>query len=267
MLSSATDAEDIVQEAFVRWLQADVHDVQSPKAFLSTIVVRLCLDQLRSARARREVYVGPWLPEPIATGSRPELTETVEMAESISYAFLIMLESLQPLERAVFLLREVFDYDYAEIAPIVGKSEANCRQIFHRARQRLGHRDPRFHVPLEQAEHITEQFARASLTGDINGLLELLAEDVVFMPDTGGKVAGGRNPVKGKSNVSRGMLGALAKLGPGLQGRIEQVNGQPAIVGYLNGDIYGVILLGIREGKVQYVYTVMNPDKLRWLTG
>src|SRR5216684_2420489 len=136
MLGSATDAEDIVQEAFLRWLrwlQASDEEVQSPRAYLSKVVVRLCIDQLRSARAQHEIYVGPWLPEPIPTGQHQELTETAVLAESLSFAFLVMLECLAPLERAVFLLREVFDYDYAEIAAIVGKSDANCRQVLHRA--------------------------------------------------------------------------------------------------------------------------------------
>src|SRR5215475_1606450 len=137
MLGSATDAEDIVQDAFLRWFQAADKNVQSPKAYLSTIVVHLCLDQLRSAREKREVYVGPWIPEPIATGSMPELSETVVQSESLSLAFLLMLEKLNPLERAIFLLREVFEYEYNEIAAIVEKSEANCRQIFHRAQQHL----------------------------------------------------------------------------------------------------------------------------------
>ena len=138
MLSSATDAEDIVQEAFIRWMEAGAADVQSPRAYLCSIVVRLCIDQLRSARVQREVYVGPWLPEPVSTTQHPELAQTAIQAESLSFAFLIMLENLKPLERAVFLLREVFEYDYEEIAAIVGKSAANCRQVLHRAHERLG---------------------------------------------------------------------------------------------------------------------------------
>ncbi len=158
MLGSATDAEDIVQEAFLRWLQADEAAVQSPKAYLSTVVVRLCIDQQRSAKAQREVYIGSWLPEPILTDTQHELTETTILAESLSFAFLVMLESLGPLERAVFLLREVFDYEYTEIAAIVGKSEANCRQVFHRAQRHLGEHRSRFNASHEQQERITHQF-------------------------------------------------------------------------------------------------------------
>src|SRR5438067_10536802 len=209
MLCNATDAEDIVQEAFVRWLQASDGEIQSPKAFLSTVVTRLCIDQLRSARARRELYVGPWLPEPIPTDQRQDLTETAILGESLSFAFLVMLESLGPLERAVFLLREVFDYDYAEIAAIVGKSEAYCRQVLHRAHQHLGQRRPRFDVSHEQQERITTQFLRASTNGDMEGLLNLLTDDIVFVGDGGGKARAGLKPVRGADKVVRGFLGNL----------------------------------------------------------
>jgi RNA polymerase sigma-70 factor (ECF subfamily) len=265
MLSSATDAEDIVQEAFVRWLQAGAAEVQSPKAYLSTVVVRLCLDQLRSARARREVYAGQWLPEPIATGGRHELAETVMLAESLSFAFLVMLERLQPLERAVFLLREVFDYDYAEIAAIVGKTAAYCRQILHRAHEHLGQRRGRQAVSREQRERITTQFLRASTSGDMQGLLALLTDDIVFTGDGGGKAPTAKMPVQGPDKVARGMFGALQKWYSAAQGGIAEVNGQPAIVGYLNGQPMGVILLDIDGDRVRHIYTVLNPDKLRWL--
>ncbi len=265
MLGSATDAEDIVQEAFLRWLQANDEEIQSPKAFLSTVVTRLCIDQLRSARAQRELYVGPWLPEPLATGQRSELTETAVLAESLSFAFLVMLENLGPLERAVFLLREVFDYDYAEIAAIVGKSEANCRQVLHRAHQHLEQRRPRFEVSREQQERITSQFLHASLGGDMQGLLNLLAEDVVFAADSGGKVWAGLKPVHGADKVARGVLGGRRFLPPGIQGSIEEVNGQPAIVGYVDGRPAIVVLLSIEGERIRRVYQVVNPDKLHWL--
>jgi RNA polymerase sigma-70 factor (ECF subfamily) len=258
MLGSATDAEDIVQEAFLRWLQASDEEIQSPKAFLSTVVTRLCIDQLRSARAQREQYVGPWLPEPIPTDQRQDLTETAILAESLSFAFLVMLESLGPLERAVFLLREVFDYDYAEIAAIVGKSEAYCRQVLHRARQHLTQRRPRFEVSREQQERITSQFLRASLGGDMQGLLNLLAEDVVFAADSGGKAWAGK--------VARGVLGGRRFLPPGIQGSIEEVNGRPAIVGYVDGRPVIVLLLHIEGERIRSIYQVVNPDKLHWLS-
>ncbi|HZR44846.1 MAG TPA: RNA polymerase sigma-70 factor [Ktedonobacteraceae bacterium] len=269
MLGSATDAEDIVQEAFLRWLEARDEAVQSPRAYLSTVVVRLCIDQLRSARVQRELYVGPWLPEPILTGQRQELTETAILAESLSFAFLVMLENLGPLERAVFLLREVFDYDYAEIAEIVGKSEANCRQILHRAHQHLGQRRPRFDVSHEQQERITSQFLQATTSGDMQGLLNLLADDIVFAGDSNGKAQIGTKPVHGPDKVARGMLDGLRRM-PflNLQLRFEEVNGQRAVVGYLDdGRPYVVVLLNIEGERVRSVYVVLNPDKLRWLEG
>lgn len=265
MLSSATDAEDIVQEAFIRWMEARPEDVQSPRAYLCSIVVRLCIDQLRSARSKREVYVGPWLPEPVSTEQHPELVQTAMRAESLSFAFLVMLENLKPLERAVFLLREVFEYDYEEIAAIVGKSAANCRQVLHRAHERLGERRPRFAVSHEQQERITHQFLRASTGGDMQGLLNLLTTDIVLTADGGGKAQAGLKPVYGADRVSRGFMGSILKMPPGVVARVEEINGQPALVGYLDGRPYAVVLLEIEEDRVGRVYIVMNPDKLGWL--
>ncbi len=264
MLGSATDAEDIVQEAFLRWMQEGSSLVQSPKAYLSTIVVRLCIDQSRSARARREVYVGPWLPEPLATGLHPELADTTVLAESLSFAFLIMLENLGPLERAVFLLHEVFEYEYADIAAIVGKSETNCRQIFHRAHQRLGQRRSRYNVSYQQQERITDQFLRASTSGDMQGLLNLLTEDIVFTGDGGGKVRVGHN-VHGPDNVARGTVAGLRPLLSSMRSRVEAINGQPAIVGYMDDRPYGVVLLEIEGEHIRRIYAVVNPDKLCWI--
>jgi RNA polymerase sigma-70 factor (ECF subfamily) len=265
MLSSATDAEDIVQEAFIRWMEARPEDVQSPRAYLCSIVVRLCIDQLRSARAKREVYVGPWLPEPLSTEQHPELVQTAMLAESLSFAFLVMLENLKPLERAVFLLREVFEYDYEEIAAIVGKSAANCRQVLHRAHERLGERRPRFAVSHEQQEQITHQFLRASTGGDMQGLLNLLTTDIVLTADGGGKAQAGLKPVYGADRVSRGFMGSMRKMPAGVVARVEEINGQPALVGYLDGRPDAVVLLEIEQDRVGRVYIVMNPDKLGWL--
>ncbi len=265
MLSSATDAEDIVQEAFLRWMQVSAEDVQSPRAYLSAVVVRLCIDHLRAARVQREVYVGPWLPEPIPTGARPELADTVVLAESLSFAFLIMLESLGPLERAVFLLREVFDYSYPEIAAIVGKSEANCRQILHRAQAHLGQRQPRYDVSREQQERITHQFLYATANGDMQGLLNLLTDDIVFVGDGGGKVRTALRPVVGADRVARGSMGALRWLPAGTEAVVAEVNGQQAIIGYYQGQPVGLLLMDIVGDRVQRVYSVMNPDKLHWL--
>jgi RNA polymerase sigma-70 factor, ECF subfamily len=262
MLGSATDAEDIVQEAFVRWLQARDEEVQSPKAYLSTVVVRLCIDQLRSARAQREVYVGSWLPEPILMNQHRELVETPILAESLSFAFLVMLESLGPLERAVFLLREVFDYDYGEIGAIVGRSEANCRQVLHRAHQHLEHRRTRFDVSSEQQERITDQFMRASVSGDMQGLLNLLTDDIVLTADGGGKVRAALRPIYGPDKVARGLFGILRKAPQDLQVRIEEVNGQLAFTAYQDGQLVDILILELDGERVQRIYLVANPDKL-----
>jgi RNA polymerase sigma-70 factor (ECF subfamily) len=262
LLGSVSDAEDVLQEAFLRWDRARPEDVRSVRSYLATVVVRLCMDELRSARARREVYVGPWLPEPLVTTRRSELTDTLVLRESLSFAFLLMLEKLSPVERAVFVLREVFDYDYAEIAPIVDKSEANCRQAFHRARQRLAAQETRFESTREHQEQLTEQFLRAAMAGDVQGLVNVLAEDVVAVGDGGGKVTTTLRPVRSRDHVVRGLLGNLSKL-PIDGAWIEEVNGQPAIISTLDGQLYGVVLLEVRGGQVQVVYSVVNPDKLR----
>jgi RNA polymerase sigma-70 factor, ECF subfamily len=263
LLGTVSDAEDVLQEAFLRWDRARPEDVKSVRAFLATIVVRLCMDQLRSARARREVYVGPWLPEPLLTTGRSDLTETVVLRESLSFAFLLMLEKLSALERAVLVLREVFDYDYAEIASAVDKSEANCRQAFHRARQRLADQQSRYEPSREQQERLTSEFMRATNSGDVQGLLDLLAHDVVSVGDGGGKThLAGRQPVYTPDRVVRGLLGNLQKMPPD-RVWIEEVNGQPAILATREGRPFGVLLLDVREGRIQSIYSVVNPDKLR----
>jgi RNA polymerase sigma-70 factor (ECF subfamily) len=265
MLGSATEAEDIVQEAFVRWLQAGDEQVQSPKAYLSAIVVRLCINQAESARARREVYVGSWLPEPIRTSDHLDLVETAMLGETLSFAFLVLLQRLGPLERAVFLLREVFEYDYAEIAEIVGKSEANCRQILRRAHQHLDQHRPRFDVSREQQTRLTEQFLRASTGRDMQGLLNLLTEDIVFIGDGGGKVPIAHKPVRGPDKVARGTTGGLRFFSPQMQTRLEEVNGQPAIIGSLDGHPVGVLMCEIEGERIRRIYAVVNPEKLHWL--
>ena len=264
MLGTVADAEDIVQEAYLRWQGASSDEVRSPKAFLSTVATRLCIDQLKSARAQREVYVGPWLPEPLLTGEMPDMTQTLELTESISFAFLLLLESLAPVERAAFLLREVFDYSYPEIASIVGKSEDNCRQMVHRAKQHMKERRPRFSVSREEQEQVTKRFIEVCQGGDIQGLLSLLAPDATLASDGGGKVQAARNILHGASSVARFMFGILAKLPPDADLKVEvtDVNGQPGIVGYINGKPDSVTTLDISDGRIVGVNIVVNPDKL-----
>ena len=261
LLGTVGDAEDQVQEAFLRWSADPAREVRSPRAYLATIVVRLCIDELRSARARREVYVGPWLPEPLFTADRPDLTQTFILRESLSIAFLYMLERLSPLERAVFVLREVFDYDYAEIAHMVAKSPANCRQVFHRARGRLGE-ESRFSATHEQQERLTQQFLDASATGDVQHLVALLTEDVVSISDGGGKVAAAIRPIVSRDRVIRGLLGNALKNAYDAAW-IEEVNGQPAIVATRQGVLAGIVVLELREDQIGRLYGIGNPDKLQ----
>jgi RNA polymerase sigma-70 factor, ECF subfamily len=264
MLGSAMDAEDALQEAFLRWQKTDLATVQSPKAFLTTVITRLCINQLQSARVKREEYIGTWLPEPIITGFDPE--SKAEMADSLSMAFLVLLESLTPLERAVFLLREVFGYDYAEIAHILAKEEANCRQIFHRARQHITAHRPRFAVSDRQKERILSEFIRASQDGDIQGLLSILAQDVVLWADGGGKVVAALKPVYGSYRVARFICGALKKLAPPNRvGKVATLNGQDGFVNYVEGQVQSVIITDIRAETIINVYIVSNPEKLQGL--
>jgi RNA polymerase sigma-70 factor (ECF subfamily) len=261
MLGSVMEAEDIVQEAFVRWQGASEGEVRSPRAYLSAVVTRLCIDQLRSARVRREEYVGPWLPEPLP--EEPDIADTAALNESLSMAFLVLLESLTPTERAVFLLREVFDYDYGEISHLVGKSEANCRQIARRARGYVAAQRPRFERSPEQEERLTESFLEACMDGDMEGLLGLLAEDIILWSDGGGKVRAALNPIRGSDKVARFFMGILGKAPPGLVVRQTKVNGQPGIIGYYaDGQPQSVTTFDIADECIRAIHILVNPEKL-----
>ncbi|HET8627728.1 MAG TPA: RNA polymerase sigma-70 factor [Thermomicrobiales bacterium] len=263
MLGSVMDAEDAVQETYLRWQRAagDATAVASPKSYLTTVVTRLCIDQLRSAEARHTAFVGPDLPEPLPTG--PDVAGEAELADSLSTAFLVLLRTLSPVERAVFLLREVFAYDYPEIAQITGKGEANCRQLVRRARQRLAERRPRFPAPPEQRRRLTDQFLRACVDGDLDGLVALLADDITLWSDGGGRVAAARFPIRGALHVGRAMLGILRKTPGDAFVRPADLNGTPGFVAYLaDGTPFGTLTLDIAGGRVRGVYIVVNPDKL-----
>lgn len=266
MTGSASESEDIAQEAFLRFEQAQREGAQiaAPKPYLTAVATNLAIDHLRSARVRREQYVGPWLPEPLFVDPAPDLSEHAEMADSLSLAFLVILESLSPVERAVFLLREVFDYDYAEIAQIVRKSEANCRQIVVRARRHVEERQPRFESSREQREQLADRFFTAFAEGDAQGLVELMAGDVVFFGDGGGKTIALPEPLHGADRVSR-VLAAFGSQGGELGIRPERVsvNGQPgAAVRMPDGQLVNVIALDIVDGRVQAVRSIVNPEKL-----
>lgn len=261
MLGSVAEAEDVVQEAYLRWREVPEGEVRSPKSYLSAVVTRLSIDRLRSAR--REEYIGPWLPEPLISDRAEELAAHDELDESLSMAFLVLLESLNPVERAVFLLREVFDYDYEEISSIVRKSEANCRQIARRARQSVAARRPRFERSLEKEKMLIERFVEACMSGDMEGLLELLSEDVTLWSDGGGKVAAAPYPIHGPEKVARFLVGVLRTVPPGFFAHPARVNGGPGAIGYVDDHPTGVVALDVAEGRIRRVRIVVNPDKLR----
>jgi RNA polymerase sigma-70 factor (TIGR02957 family) len=274
MTGSVGDAEDIVQEGFLRLTRAlrDGAQVTSPKAYLATVTTRLAISHLRSARVRRESYVGAWLPEPIVEGglapaTAPDPAERAEMSDSLSMAFLVLLESLTPTERAVFLLHEVFSYDYAEIAEITGKSAPNCRQIFARARHHIDEGKPRFEASREQRDEVAGRFFAAVDGGDLGSLLNLLAPDVVMVGDGGGKGPARREPTYGADQVARFLLGLFRRAHKeGTYGVPALVNGQPGAVVYdVGGRVVSVFALDIADGLVQAVRSVVNPDKLQHL--
>ncbi|MGH9250185.1 MAG: RNA polymerase sigma-70 factor [Acidimicrobiales bacterium] len=267
MLGQVSEAEDVVQDAWLR-MQTDETVVRSPEAYVTTVTTRLAIDQLRSARARREAYVGAWLPEPLlTTPTDADPAARAETADTVSMAFLVLLESLSPVERAVFLLREVFGYGYDQIAAVVEKSEPNCRQIFARARARVDERRPRFEVSRAHRDELARRFFAACEQGDMPGLERLLADDVVFYGDGGGKAPAVRQPVEGRVQVLR-FLGALLRQGAAQGARIEpvEVNGQPGaqLIGG-DGRLVSVLALDIADGHIQAMHNVLNPDKLRHL--
>lgn len=262
MLGSVMEAEDVMQEAYLRWQGASGDEVRSPKSYLSAVVTRLCIDQLRSAKSRREQYVGPWLPEPLLTDSVADAADTAVLDESLSMAFLVLLESLTPTERAVFLMREVFSYEYQEIARIVDKSESNCRQIARRAREAVAARRPRFDVSKEQEDRLVRRFVETCVGDDMEGLLGLLSEDITLWSDGGGRVRAALNPIRGSEKVSRFLFGILGKT-PGFSIRMASINGQTGIIGYVDGHPIGTVTLDIVGDLIEGIRIVVNPEKLQ----
>jgi RNA polymerase sigma-70 factor (ECF subfamily) len=262
MLGSRADADDVLQEAFLRWTGADRSDVQSPGAYLSSIVARLCIDHRRTIEARKATYIGPWLPEPIVGAEESDPAHRLETAETVSLALLMILESLSPAERAAFLLRRVFDYGYDEISTILEKSAPSCRQLVHRAEQAIEDRRPRFDPDPAEAERVTQAFLSACTSGDVQGLLEILSDDVVVYSDGGGKATAALAPVRGADRAARFFVGVTKKTPAAARIQRARVNGQPGIVIFVAGKAETVLTLDVVNGRIVTCYAIRNPEKL-----
>jgi RNA polymerase sigma-70 factor, ECF subfamily len=267
MLGSATEAEDVVQEAYLRWHTASRDGVVSPRSYLCTMVTRLCIDRLRSAAVAREAYVGLWLPEPVLSDVDPGPEESAELAESLSIALLVLLESLSPLERAVFLLREVFGFEYLEeVSQMVGRSNAACRQLVSRAHRHLAEGRSRFRVDRARGGELANRFLAACASGDLAGLMRLLTDDVVALADGGGKARAAARPIVGRRNVAAYMVGISKIVTSYISGVLPAtINGQPGFVFLDQQRLDSVLALDIAAEGVRGVHIIVNPDKLRWI--
>ncbi len=274
MLGSAADAEDVLQDTYLRYAAAPRDNLRVPRAYLTTITTRLCLDRLKAAHVTREQYVGPWLPEPVLTLDAPsDPQRAAERHESITLAFLVLLETLTPVERAVFLLREVFEYGYDEIGAIVQVSQANCRQIFHRAKAQLATQRPRFAAPPAQQHALVERFLRATERGDLGALQEVLAADVQMWADSGGKAPAPRRLVQGRDTIAQLMVifadNTLQLLGgdaSALRMDLATVNGEPAFLVYIRGALDTAAICSTDGTRITALHLVRNPEKLAFLT-
>ncbi len=266
MLGSAMDAEDMVQETYLRYQSTPTEPIHSLKAYLTTILTRLCMDQLQLARRKRELYVGPWLPEPILTATTSEAADPekrVETEESISLAFLVLLEQLQPFERAVFLLREVFEYDFAEIATMLDKSEAACRRSFSRAKLHLRAHRPRFPASPQIHRQLLSGYFQAVQTGEMTPLMNLLSEDVTLWADGGGKVKqAALRPIRGREAVARFSLGTKRFWPENSRVELAEVNGQAALIIRTGGQVFSVLTIDVEQGRIQAIRVIANPEKL-----
>jgi RNA polymerase sigma-70 factor (ECF subfamily) len=266
MLGSVADAQDMVQESYVRWQQSADESIRAPRAWLTTVITRLCLNHLQLARVQRETYVGQWLPEPLVDEQAGDPADTSQLADSLSLAFLVLLETLSPTERAVFILREGFDCEFSDIARIVEKSEANCRQILTRARQRIDERRPRYDVSRTDAEKLVPPFLAALKNGDLEAMLAGMAQDVVLIADGGNKPGALLRPLQGAETVARAMLHAMRKhAAPGAEFQLATINRLPGLVRFENGRAQAVLAFGLAGGRIQAVFVISNPDKLRHL--
>ncbi|MEU3433164.1 RNA polymerase sigma-70 factor [Streptomyces sp. NPDC006863] len=268
MLGRVADAEDVVQEAWLKWSAAAREDVREPRAFLVRITTRLAIDRLRRLRSRRETYPGVWLPEPLVTDFGPTLPDTAEravIADSVSLAVLVVLESLSPLERAVFVLREAFGFPYAEIAAALDRTEAAVRQLAGRARRHVEERKPRYDVDPAERRDLTERFLAAASGGDFEQLLSLLAPDVRLVSDGGGRAKAARRVIETAGKVGRFLFAVAGALDPGGEIRVMELNGGPAVVHFIGGKADTVFQIEVGQGVIQCAYIIRNPDKLSGL--
>ena len=260
MLGSAADAEDVLQESWLRWAEVDHEQVRDARAYLVRIVTRQALNHVRTVSRRREAYVGEWLPEPLLTS--PDVADDVELAESVSIAMLTVLETLGPLERAVFVLREVFDVPYDEIAEAVGRTPAGVRQIAHRAKDHVAARRPRIHVEQAEQKRVVDRFIAALNTGDVQGFMEVLAPDVVLVADGGGRVGAARRPIIGAERLAAFLFGGMAKLPTPLVGAPVWLNGAHGARFELGGELVAAVSLTVENGRITRLYSMVNPQKL-----
>ena len=263
MLGSVMEAEDMVQETYLRFAAASPGAVHSPKAFLNTVITRLCLDHLKSARVQREQYIGPWLPEPIMTDNLPAQVTTQK--ETLTMAFLMLLEQLSPVERAVFLLREIFAYEYSEIAEIVGKSQANCRQLYSRAKKHLVANRPRYETSATAQRQVITEFMAALSDGDAQKMMTLLAPDVTFWSDGGGKVTAARRSLHGQEHVVRFVQGIFRLRPENMHIEITETNATQSLLIWVDAQLFGVMNFEMVDNQIQAIRVVLNPDKLAHL--
>jgi RNA polymerase sigma-70 factor, ECF subfamily len=263
MLGTHAESEDILQEAYIKWHQARADEIETPEAWLVTVVTRLSIDRLRKASNERETYIGPWLPEPLVVSDAPTPEEEMELASNLSMAFMILLERLSPLERAAFLLHDIFDCGYADIARIVGKTETASRQLIHRARERVRTDKPRFAPDERERAKLVKKFSVASQTGDEKTLLALFSDEIVAISDGGGKVTAARKIMRDKSKVVRLFTITGAKYGALYKEILYPINGEPGLLTFYQGKVFAATTFEFADGKISALYRVMNPDKLQ----
>lgn len=263
MLGTNADAEDILQEAYIRWHQAEAEEIETPEAWLVTVVTRLSIDRLRKASNERETYIGPWLPEPLTISTAPTPEEELEFSSNLSLAFMFLLERLSPTERAVFLLHDIFDCDYTEISRIIGKTESAVRQIIHRARERVRTDKPRFKTDEKEKNSLIKKFSAASYAGNEQVLLSLFSDEILMVSDGGGKVNAARKVVHSKSKLARLFSMTGEKHGAEFKNILCKINGETGLLTFYQGKIFAVTTFEFLDGKISGLYRVMNPDKLK----